>query len=125
MGSFLMNAPAREIIADRPSGAQIVYPVLDEVGRIVGIITPEEIAVLAAEPDLLPLVNAADLMRPAISVDLDDDLGFALQTMISSSLSQLPITDGRGRRVGLVSEGDIARVYQRQRPKTLPELGQT
>jgi CIC family chloride channel protein len=122
--TFRMNASARKI-ADRASGTQVVYPVLDEVGRIVGIITPDELAILAAEPDLLPLVNAADLMRPAVSVDQDDDLGFALQTMISSSLSQLPITDGRGRCVGLVSEGDIARAYQRQRPKTMPDLGET
>ena len=35
-------------------------------------------------------------MRPTVAVDLDDDLGFALQKMISNGLSELPITD-RGR----------------------------
>ena len=45
-------------------------PVVDDGGRIAGIITADDIAMLAAEPDLLPLVNAADIMRPTVSVDL-------------------------------------------------------
>jgi CBS domain-containing protein len=64
-------------------------------------------------------------MRPTVSVDVDDDLGYALQTMISNGLSQLPITDRGGRCVGLVSEADIARVYLRvQRPKSMPDVGE-
>jgi CIC family chloride channel protein len=120
--TFRLNSRATEILVDREQPAQLVYPVVDEAGRIAGIITPDEIALLSSEPDLLPLVNAADLMRPAVSVDLEDDLGFALQTMISNGLSELPITDRNGRCVGFVTEGDIARAYQRvQRPKTLPD----
>ncbi len=61
-------------------------------------------------------------MRPKVSVDLDDDLGFALQTMIANRLSQLPITDRNGHCIGLVTEGDIARAYHAlQRPKSLPD----
>jgi CIC family chloride channel protein len=120
--TFRMNARAQEIVAGREPSTQLVYPVLDEAGKIAGIITPDEIAILSSEPDLLPLVNAADLMRPTVSVDLEDDLGFALQTMISSGLSQLPITDAHGRCVGFVTEADIAQAYQRmQRHRTLPD----
>ena len=121
-----MNSRAQEIVDERQhESTQLVYPVLDDAGRIAGIITSDEIAILSSEPDLLPLVNAADVMRPTISVDLDDDLGLALQTMISNGLSQLPITDRTGRCVGFVSEGDIASAYQRlQRPKTLPDAAE-
>lgn len=123
--TFRMNSRADEIMAGRDKATQQVYPVLDETGRIAGIITPDEIAILSAEPDLLPLVNAADLMRQPVAVDLDDDLGFALQTMISSGLSQLPITDRGGHCVGFVTEGDIARAYQRMRTsRTLPDEGE-
>ncbi len=109
-------------MADRGKPAQVVYPVLDEAGKIAGIITPDELAILRAEPDLQALVNAADLMRQAVAVDVDDDLGFALQTMIANGLSQLPITDRAGRCVGFVTEGDIARAYQRLRTsRTLPD----
>jgi chloride channel protein, CIC family len=123
--TFRLNAHAQEIVAPGEPASQTVVPVVDEAGRIAGIITPDEIAILSSEPDLLPLVNAADVMRPAVSVDLEDDLGFALQTMISNGLSQLPITDGQGRCVGFVTEADIARAYDRlQRPKTLPDAGE-
>jgi CIC family chloride channel protein len=124
--TFRMNSRAQEIMTDRDGTArQLVYPVVDDAGRITGIITPDEIAILSSEPDLLPLVNAADLMRPGVSVDLEDDLGFALQTMISNGLSQIPITDRTGQCVGFVTEADIARAYQRmQRPKTLPDVGE-
>jgi CIC family chloride channel protein len=123
--TFRINARAQEIVAQREPSTQLVYPVLDEAGKIAGIITPDEIAILTSEPDLLLLVNAADLMRPPVSVDLEDDLGFALQTMISNGLSQLPITDARGHCVGFVTEADIAQAYQRlQRHKTLPDAAE-
>jgi CIC family chloride channel protein len=121
--SFPLNAHADEIVKGRSEQpTQLVSPVVDEAGKIIGIITPDEMAILSSEPDLLPLVNAADLMRPTISVDVDDDLGLALQTMISHGLSQLPITDRSGRCVGFVTEADIARAYLRvQRPKSMPD----
>jgi CIC family chloride channel protein len=122
--TFRLDARAADVVkrhGEEPG--QLVFPVTDGSGRVVGIITPDEIAILSSEPDLLPLVNAADLMRSAVCVDLDDDLGFALQTMISNGLSQLPITDKAGRCVGFVSEGDIAKAYLRiPRPKSLPDV---
>ena len=124
--TFHLNAHAQEIVDDRrKQPEQLVYPVVDEGGKIVGIITPDEIAILSSESELVPLVNAADLMRPTVSVDLEDDLGLALQTMISNGLSQLPITDRGGRCIGFVTEADIARAYQRlQRPESVPDAGQ-
>jgi CIC family chloride channel protein len=121
--TFRMSANAEEVVRRRGEEPhQTVYPVVDDAQKIVGIITADEIAILAAEPELLTLVNAADMMRPTVAVDLDDDLGFALQTMISSALSQLPITDPEGRCVGFVTEADIAKAYVRvQRPKSQPD----
>ena len=124
--SFRLNSKPEEIVAaSHEPSAQLVFPVLDDAGMMAGIITSDEIGILSSEPELLPLVNAADVMRPTVSVDLDDDLGLALQTMIANGLSQLPITDGTGRCVGFVSEADIAQAYQRlQRHKTHPDAGE-
>jgi CIC family chloride channel protein len=124
--TFRLNARADDVVKGRrDEPTQLVSPVVDETGKVIGIITPDEMAILSSEPELLPLVNAADLMRPTVSVDVDDDLGLALQTMISSGLSQLPITDRSGRCVGLVSEADIAKAYLRvQRPKSMPDAGE-
>ncbi|MGD0525562.1 MAG: chloride channel protein [Polyangiaceae bacterium] len=117
--TFRLNAHADDIVRGRAAApAQVISPVVDALGKVIGIITPDEVAILASEPELLPLVNAADLMRAPVSVDVDDDLGFALQTMISNGLSQLPITDRDGRCVGFVTEADIAKAYLRvQKPK--------
>jgi CIC family chloride channel protein len=123
--TFRKDARASEIVAVAGPATQAVYPVIDAASRIAGIITADEIAILSSEPELLPLVNAADLMRPPVSVDQDDDLGFALQTMISNELAQLPITDRSGRCIGLVTAEDIARAYERHRPKTRPDPGET
>jgi len=123
--SLRLSDTADDIVkARREEPKQLVYPVVDHVGKIVGIITPEEVAILSEEPDLQSLVNAADLMRPTVSVDIDDDLGFALQTMIANGLSQLPITDPSGRCVGFVTEADIAKAYLgMQRPRSAPDAG--
>jgi CIC family chloride channel protein len=123
MRTFRLGDSADEVVNGRRlEPNQLVYPVVDAAGKIVGIITPDEVAILSNEPDLHRLVNAADVMRPTVSVDLDDDLGFALQTMISNGLSQLPITDRSGRCVGFLTEGDIAKAYLgMQRPKSVPE----
>jgi CIC family chloride channel protein len=124
--TFRLDAHAEDVVkrgGEEPG--QLVYPVVDELQRIVGIVTSDDIAIVSAEPDLLPLVNASDMMRPTVSVDLDDDLGFALQTMISNALSQLPITDKAGRCVGFVTEADIAKAYLRvPRPRSRPDVGQ-
>jgi CIC family chloride channel protein len=124
--SFRLNAHAHEIVKGRgDEPTQLVSPVVDDAGKIIGIITPDEMAILSSEPELLPLVNAADLMRPAVSVDVDDDLGFALQTMISNGLSQVPITDRSGRCIGFVTEADVAKAYLRvPRPKSMPDVGE-
>jgi chloride channel protein, CIC family len=117
--SFAVGTHADEVAESaRREPKQDVYPVVDTDERVVGIIRDEEVKLLAEEPQLLPLVNAADMMIPAVTVSLDTDLGHALEVMIKSGLTQLPITDDRGRCVGFVSEGDIAKAYlQGQRPR--------
>jgi CIC family chloride channel protein len=124
--TFPLDAHAGDIVKRRgEQPGQLVSPVVDAAGKIVGIITPDEIAILASEPDLLSLVNAADMMRPVVTVDLEDDLGFALQTMITHGLSEVPITDKSGRCVGFVSEADIAKAYLRiQRPRSMPDVAE-
>jgi CIC family chloride channel protein len=119
------GAPAEEILkASSEAPGQFVFPVVGGSGRMAGIITSDELAVLRDEPDLLPLVNAIDIMRPPISAKLDDDLRSALETMIAQGIPQLPVTDAEGRSVGFVSEADIAKAYLRgQRPKrSIPDV---
>ncbi len=100
---------ARELM--HTVSAQEVYPVVDASGKLVGIITHEEIEMLQAEPELELLVNAADVMRSPVAVKMDDDLHTALETMLAQGIRRLPVVDGGGKIQGFVDEAAIAKAY--------------
>lgn len=83
-----------------------------EDGRLVGIITIDDLALLASEAEMLDtLVKAADLMRPPLALRAEDDLSSALETMLSEGVRELPLIDGSGRVIGLIDETSIAHAY--------------
>ena len=101
-------------ILERTAGVrQDVWPVVDANGKVLGVVTTDELGILASAPELLPLVNAADLMRPAACARPEDDLRAALEAMIAAGTRQLPVVDADGRCVGMLEEGDIVRAYLR------------
>jgi len=109
---FAESTRASELVSARTT--QEVYPVLEETsGRLLGLITDEELDLLADERELQPWLSAGDLMRPAVAVRLRDDLRTALETMLAHDLRRLPVTDQEDRFVGLIDESVIARAYLR------------
>jgi CIC family chloride channel protein len=98
-----------------------VYPVLDVMGKLIGIITTDELRMLNTEPDLVLLTNASDLMRPPMSVHPNDDMRTALDAMVSIGVREVPVTDDQGCFLGFVDEATIAQAYLRaQRGSTRP-----
>jgi chloride channel protein, CIC family len=100
---------------------QDAYPVIDATDRLVGLITSEDLRALASEPEVIPLVNAADLMRPAVRLQALDGVHAALDAMVANGVREIPIIDAQGRVVGFVDEAAIAKAYltsQRERRKT-------
>ncbi len=110
--TFERHVRADEIlrIAREPSW-QTVFPVINADGRVTGIITNEELKILFNEPELLPLANAADLMRPAVTVTVHDSLRRALQKMRVEGVRELPVVDDQDRVIGFIDEGALAHVY--------------
>lgn len=90
---------------------QDVFPVLDEHARIVGVITNEELRILAAEPELGLIVNAADLMRPPVAVGQLAPLRAAFETMRAEGIRELPVIDDERRIIGFIDEGSLAHAY--------------
>ena len=82
---------------------------------MVGLITSEDLRLLRSEPDLGPLVNAADIMRPPVAARLRDDLHAALEMMLAHQIPRLPVVDDEGKLLGFVGEDAIAKVYLRGR----------
>ncbi len=110
--SFDETTPAHALARARTK--QEVYPVVERAtGRLVGLITDEELDLLAAERGLEHFLNASDVMRPPIAVRRRDDLRTALETMLAHGLRRLPVVDDEQRVTGFVDEATLAHAYLR------------
>ncbi len=121
--TFRTATTAGEIIERTEGSRREVHAVVDDAGHLVGVITQGDLGTLVAEPELLLLVTASDLMRPPVSLTIDSDLRTAFELMRSSKLRELPVVDGGGTIVGFIDESTIARAYLRAHgPKSTRHL---
>lgn len=110
--AFAPATPVTEVIQEVSKTTwQDVFPVLDEDDKLMGMITPELLRILAAERELEPWILAADAMRPPLTVHIDDDLRAVSRTMIDESLREVPVVDDEGHIIGFVDEAEIAQTY--------------
>lgn len=114
--AFSPALPASSLVAESAAaGRQELFPVLDSSEALIGVITLDDLTVLADEPQLDGLVNAADLMRPPISLGERDSVRTAYDLLLSSGLRELPIVDADRRVIGLINEVAVAHAYLRAR----------
>ncbi len=106
--SFAPGASATELLGVLSNERrQEVFPVVAE-GRLVGIITLEDLISLASQPELAGVANASDVMRSPVALRHDGDLRKAFETMLAQGVRELPAIDAEGRIVGFVDETSIA-----------------
>ena len=73
-----------------------VLPVVDDAGRLLGVVSPEEVSVALQSSAVSPLLVAADLTRGGVTpLRPDDDLDRALELFVENDLLGVP---GDGRR---------------------------
>jgi CBS domain-containing protein len=119
-----------EIMARRKVGA---LPVLDPGGRVVGVVSETDlIATQVIGPEIEPggwnrfsragrkarakrgVLDARRLMtQPPITVPLDAGLARAAYLMRRHNVRHLPVVDGDDRPLGIISRGDLLRVFLR------------
>lgn len=92
---------------------QKVFPIVDANGKLVGLATHDEVALLQGETHLELLVTAVDIARPPTCVRMTDDMRTVFELMRAEGLRELPVVDDSDRVLGLVDEGDIAEMYLR------------
>jgi CIC family chloride channel protein len=111
--SFTTRTPAAEVI-DRAAAMawQDVFPVLDDAGKLVGMVLSEVLRTMAANPDLGELAIAHDLMIAPASVRDTDDLQRALEVILDQGLREIVVVDAQDRIVGFLDEAEITRVYR-------------
>jgi CBS domain-containing protein len=89
---------------------------VDDAGRLAGVITDRDICLAAymhRKPlHLVPL--AKTMVKPAISVHADDEVLAAEGLMRDNHVRRLPVIDGVGRPVGLISVDDLAQMAVRE-----------
>jgi CIC family chloride channel protein len=90
---------------------QDCFPVLDDKGKMIGMIMGDALRVLGAAPETAPWTVAADVMQPPVTAQAGDDLRSAATTMLERNLREVPVVDGDGRILGFLDEADIAKAY--------------
>ncbi|HXX70400.1 MAG TPA: chloride channel protein [Polyangiaceae bacterium] len=122
--AFTTRTPAAEVIQKAATTTwQDVFPVLDDGGKLVGIVLSDVLRTIAANPDIGEFAIAHDLMVPAVSVKDTDDLHRALATILEHGLREIVVVGPEGRIVGFLDEAEITRVYQRAIANSRPDAG--
>ncbi len=120
--TFTTRTPVGEVIQTAAQNAwQDVFPVLDEGGKLVGIVVSDILRTIAANPDLGQFAIAHDLMVPPVSVSDTDDLQRAVEVILEHGLREIVVVGESGRIVGFLDEGEITRFYHDATASRRPE----
>jgi chloride channel protein, CIC family len=93
-----------------------VLPVVNDTGRLLGVVNLEEAYIASQSPSLAPLVLAADMMLGYIQpLTPGDTLDRAQELFIENDLLALPVVDDLKQRkvIGIVRRFEIATAYLR------------
>ncbi len=120
--TFTNRTPAAEVIQKAAANAwQDVFPVLDDGGKLVGIVLSDILRTIAANPDLGQFAIAHDLMVPPVSVNDTDELQRAVEAILEHGLREIIVVGEGGRIVGFLDEAEITRVYHGATQSRRPE----
>ncbi|MET9881837.1 CBS domain-containing protein [Streptomyces sp. NPDC006430] len=98
-------------------------PVLSQEGRVAGVVSEADLLLKAQGADESRAVTAGDLMTvPAVTVPKDATIAGAARLMARGHLKRLPVVDDDGRLVGVVSRGDLLKIYLRPDADIAEEL---
>jgi CIC family chloride channel protein len=106
----------QEVIERLGSTPYNVLPVTDDEGRLLGVVSLEEVYLASQSPNLLALIVAADLMRTDVApLCADYRLDRAVELFVENDLEALPVVDGTPERrvIAIVRRTDVASTYLR------------
>jgi len=98
---------AAQLMWDNACGA---LPVVDEDTRPIGFLTDRDICMAAyTQGKLLHTLRVNDAMaKKVFCAHADDEVASAAQVMAGNGVRRLPVIDGEGKLIGLLSLDDLA-----------------
>ncbi|HYY95144.1 MAG TPA: CBS domain-containing protein [Pyrinomonadaceae bacterium] len=96
-----------------------VVPVVEEGGRVVGVVTDRDICMaLSMRGQRAAEVRVAEVLTGGVQTCTPvDDVREALEAMARRQVRRLPVVDSRGHLVGVLSINDIIRHTRKGKPK--------
>ena len=127
------DAPYKEMAARLRENWVSAFPVLDDEGKVVGVVSEADLLTKEAldggydgmpgmitgllrrkEQGKARGITAADLMtHPAVTISPDAALESAARLMYKSKIKRLPVVDSDGRLTGIISRADVLSVFDR------------
>jgi len=113
--SFAPRASARDVLSriDDAAEWQDVFPVVDDGGHLLGVITGDVVRTLATNPHALEITVALDLMSPSPAIRETDDVHTALERLLASGQRELAVLDHDGLIAGFLDESEVQAAYHR------------
>ena len=136
-----VSASFKEIAAKLREHRMSAFPVLDESGTVIGVVSEADLLLKEAfeeEPGIPGMaagilirrdrekaeaITAAHLMSsPAVTVDPGDSVEHAARLMYARRVKLIPVTDAAGHLVGIVSRADVLSVFDRPDEEICQEI---
>ena len=100
---------AREVAVNLLMSRISGFPIVDESGALVGIVTELDLIRALRSGKDLEATLAAEIMTPdVITVDAGEDIETVMETLDTEQIIRIPVTSD-GRLVGVVARGDVIR----------------
>jgi CBS domain-containing protein len=124
------DASFKEMAAMLRSRRISAFPVVDDAGRVIGVVSEGDLLVKEAvnaegtsliaalrhlrEDDKVAGITAGDLMTwPAITIGPDAPVEEAARLMYDRRVKRLPVVNAAGRLLGIISRVDVLAVFSR------------
>jgi CBS domain-containing protein len=133
--------PFRELVGLLERHRISALPVVDDAGRLVGIVSEADLLVKEGYPhggDDAGMIDAlrhrrrfvkavgtcaADVMtRRVVTVPLGTQVAIAARLMVRLGVKRLPVVDDQGKLAGIVTRSDLLKVFLRPDPAVLWEV---
>ena len=88
---------------------QDVFPVVDDSGKVVGLLSAESMRSFVADGTEIDVAIVADFMVPPLTFLATDEIRTAALQLVKRDLRAAPVLDGAGTLLGMIDQHDIVR----------------